>query len=375
MYTTNLNPSNELSHLPARNVRQFKNFNVKDYRGLRTIGIDINDHAVHQMMDAREQMKPFVDAIQGDILANSFTTPIQFLQTWLPGFVNMITAARKIDKLVGRATVGSWEDEEIIQGSMELTGGSVPYGDYTNTPFSSWQATYERRTIVSFEEGLQVGLKEAARAARVRIDSAGRKRAAAALALEIRRNSIGFNGFNNGANRTYGFLNDPNLPAYVAVVAGANGLPWSGKTYAEIQKDILTAVSTIRNNSKDVIDPKATPMTLAVATTAVDRLAEATDFGVSVLDWLQKNYPNIRIESAPELNAANGGANVFYLYADKVEDGDSDDDGRVFSQNVPVVFKLNGAAKYEKKFVESYSNATAGILLKRPYAVVRFTGI
>lgn len=101
---------------------------------------------------------------------------------------------------------------------------------------------------------------------------------------------------------------------------------------------------------------------------------KTSDFGISVLDWMRTNYPNVRIESAPELDDANGGAAVFYLYADKVDDG-STDDSSVFAQLVPAKFMALGVEKRSKSYVEDFANATAGVMAKRPYAVVRFTGI
>jgi len=297
------------------------------------------------------------------------------LQKLMPGFVNVVTAARKIDDFVGMSTVGSWEDEEIVQGIMEYTGSAVPYGDYTNVPFSSWNTNFERRTIVRFEEGMQVGTLEEARASRQRVNSASAKRDAAALSLEIQRNTIGFYGYNNGANRTYGFLNDPALPAYIAVPVGAlGGTQWSTKTTLEIIADILTAVTQLRTQSQDVIDPKKTPLTLALPTVCVDRLSTPTDLGYSVQEWLTANYSNIRVESAPELDGANGGANVFYLYAEKVDDMSSDD-SRTWVQAVPSKFTALGVEKHVKGYEEGYTNATAGLMLKRPYAVVRYSGI
>jgi hypothetical protein len=96
---------------------------------------------------------------------------------------------------------------------------------------------------------------------------------------------------------------------------------------------------------------------------------------MSVADWLKKTYPNMRVVVAPELAAANGGANVFYLYADEINDGDSDDGGQTFIQIVPTKFKTLGVEKRAKNYLEDYANATAGIMLKRPYAVVRRSGI
>ena len=362
---------NELSHLKASQVRPFKmNQNaVAQYHELAKLGICLDEADVQKMvayaMDA-DLVAPITTA--------SITTPIQFLQAWLPGFVEVITAARRIDVLVGITTQGRWEDEEIVQGIMEHTGGAVPYGDYTNVPFSSWNTNFERRTIVPFEEGMQVGKREEARAAAMNVNSPAEKRTAAALALEIVRNLVGFYGYNSGANRTYGLLNDPGLPAYVNVVAGSGGTPWEDKTFLEITADLREALSALRKQSEDRIDPSRTPIVLAIATSSRDYLSVTSDFGNSVADWLQKTYPNVRVESVPEFDEANGGDNVFYLFAESVEDN-ATDDSRTFVQVVPAKFQTVGVEQKAKSYIEDYTNATAGVLTKRPYAVIRRSGI
>lgn len=316
-----------------------------------------------------------MDDLQGLTTTASVGTPLQFLQTWLPGFVEIITASRNIDDLVGILTAGAWEDDEVVQGTLEQTGTAVPYNDYTNIPLSSWNLNLERRTIVRFEEGLQVGVLEEARAARVKINSAEQKRGAATLALEIQRNRVGFYGFNSGANRTYGFLNDPNLPAASALPNGASASPlWSSKTFQEIQKDIRLMVVAVRGQSGNTVDPTKVNLTLALPTAAVDYLSTTTDQGISVTDWMNKAYPKVRVVVAPELNAAVGGQNEAYLYAETVNDT-STDDKRTFSQIVPTKFRLVGVEAKAKAYKEDYSNATAGVLLKRPYAVVRRYGL
>lgn len=358
----------EHSFLTPRQVRQLENFNPSEFEALRRIGIGLDSRIVRQMMAG-------MDAIQPTVTTGSIATPVQFLQNWLPGFVFVITAARKIDDLVGISTTGSWEDEQIVQGILERTGNSQPYGDYTNVPLSSWNVNFNYRTVVRFEEGMKVGNLEAARSSRMQVDDSGMKREAAALALEIIRNTVGFFGFNSGANNTYGFLNDPGLPAYVTVSNGASGSPlWSTKTFLEICKDIRGAIVSLRNGSQDTIDPEKVDITLAVATNAVDWLSTTSDFGISVRDWLRQAYPRIRVVSAPQLNTANGGAGVFYLYAESISDM-STDDGRTFIQVVPTKFQVMGVQQMAKSYEEDYSNATAGVMCKRPYAVVRRSGI
>lgn len=316
------------------------------------------------------------DALQATVTTGTIPNLAQFLQTWLPGFVNVITQARKIDELVGISTVGAWEDEEVVQGVLEMTGGAQPYGDHANVPLASWNPSYERRKVVRFEEGMQVGTLEEARASRQNINSAASKRESAALALEIARNRTGFYGFNNGANRTYGFLNDPSLPAYVTVAATGSGssTTWASKSFLNITADLRAAFSGLRTQSGDTIDPESTEITLGIATACVDFLSVTSDFGVSIRDWIKTTYPKTRVVSAPELNSANGGANVFYLYAERVADS-STDDGLTFAQVVPAKFRLLGTEKRAKGYIEDYSNATAGVILKRPYAVKRYTGI
>lgn len=359
--------SQELFHVSARNVRPMvlsaeDSAQLESIAKLGIVGFD------------RMTSGTAMDAIQSSITTASITTPVQFLQTFMPGLVKVLTAARKIDEIVGVTTIGSFEDEEVVQGILENTGGASVYGDYTALPYASWNVNFERRTIVRFEQGMRVGQLEEMRAAKIKVSSADSKRESAALQLEIRRNSVGFSGYNGGNNRTYGVLNDPNLPAYVTVATGVGGVTWALKTFLEITADIRTAIQALRTQSQDTIDPETTPITLAIATAAVDMLSKTSDFGISVRDWLTKTYPKVRVVSAPQFNAANGGANVFYLFAEQISDT-STDDGRVFLQACPTKFMLRGVAKQVKGYEEGYSNATAGVFCKRPWAIVRRSGI
>lgn len=358
----------ERSHIGPRQVRPMDFTDVANFKDLARVGIIIDESKLAQMASG-------MDSLQAGVTTASIPTFVQFLQNWLPGFVRVSTAARKIDELVGITNSGSPEDEEIVQQMIETLGDAVEYGDYTNVPLSSWNTVAERRTIRRFEQGIRVGVLEEERAAKINVNSAQWKREAANMALEIQRNRVGFYGFNNGDGRTYGFLNDPSLPAYVTVATGAAASPlWANKTFLEICKDIRTCLVALRTQSKEVVNPDSTPITLAIATACVDRLSTTSDFGISVRDWLSKAYPNVRVVSAPELDAANGSANVMYAYAETVDDS-STDGGRTWVQVVPAKFQVIGVQKLAKGYEEDYRNATAGVMLKRPFAVYRASGI
>ena len=330
-------------------------------------GIGISGRA----MDQLPAMEAFaMDTIQQPTTTPSITGPIQFYQNWLPGIVEVQTIARKADEIVGINTAGAWSDEQIVQQIVENSQNAAPYGDTTAIPYAEWNQNFVYRNVVRFEQGLRVGVLEEERAGRVRMNSGAQKRRSAALGLEIARNQVAFYGYNAGNNLTYGLLNDPGLPAYVNV----SGAAWASATFLVIQSQILTAFQALRTQTGEVVDPGVTPITFTIATNCVDYLRKTSDYGISVMAWLKDAYPNVRIVSAPQYNAANGGANIFTLHADTVADSGTDD-SRTFVQVVPAKFQLLGIEKGAKYYAESYSNATAGSFCKRPYAVYRGSGI
>lgn len=370
----------EHNHIAARNVKPYRMTasEVRFYGALSGIGINLSDRVIDQMIDHAMDSNDVglsPAPLSGQSTPNT-VSPVQFLQNWLPGLVRYLTAARMIDQLVGISTIGAWEDEQIVQGALEPIGTAAPYGDYTNVPLASWNLTFITRNVVRFELGLIVGNLEEARAARVRVSSSGEKRGTVASGLEIQRNRVGFYGYNDGSGQTFGFLNDPALPAYVTATNGALASPlWSMKTFIEICADIRQMVAGVQIQGQGNIDVKSTPMTLAIPLTADQYLSMTTTLGgYSVQQWLKDTYPNIRVVAVPELVDANGGASAAYLYADSVEDGGTDD-GRTFIQVVPTKFNALGVERRSKSYVEDYSNATAGIMTKRPFAVYRLTGI
>lgn len=378
--------------LAALNITA-KDITAQAVNALATMGVILPPSMVYEQVQTLGALGAFDTAV-GDsaftapITSPTLPTPIQFLQTWLPGFIKVITAARQIDKLIGIDTVGEWEHEEIVATIVEPAAMATEYGDTTNVPLADWNVNFERRNIVRAEQGMAVYLLEEQRAAAMKLSTADQKRQAAALGLEIWRNAVGFYGWNNGRNRTFGFLNDPNLPAFLS---NPSGKSWGDATLTEDQvwenmlKDIRAAIVQLRIQSGDNIDPNSAKMCLALPTSKRDYLSVTTKFGISVQAWLEQTYKGLRIESAPELQGWNKAAglsgkssdDVFYLYLEEVSseiDG-STDGGQVFSQMVPTKFITLGVEKKIKSYLEDFGAASAGSLCKRPWAVVRVMGI
>jgi hypothetical protein len=327
---------------------------------------------------ARNALSVAMDAgLTQPVTTASGGVPVQFLQNFLQGVVHILTTARRGDVLAQVMTVGDWSDEEIVLTILEHLGQPELYKDHGDIPIAAWNATYERRTIVRFELGAEMTKLDEDRSAKAGLSSMDEKRAAVALAFEILRNEIFFYGFNNGVNRTFGFLNDPNLPAFVTLANGASGdTTWASKTAAERIADIVTAVSTLRTQSGSQVDPEAMQLKFAIAASVKDLMNESDSSftnGMTVNEWLSKNYPNITVEAIPEFDGADGGENVYYLYPETV-DGSGTDGGETVIQAVPSKMTALNTVQTMRGVSEGYTSATAGCFVKRGYAVYRASG-
>ena len=321
---------------------------------------------------SEKAMKDVMDAFPEMFTTPSVSTPIQFLQFLVPEAITQITTKKDIDDLVGLTMAGTWSDEEIVQAIIERLGTARPYGDKANPNYASYNVNYEKRTIVRFEQALETGILEDERASKARLNSRAIKKEAVAEILEIARNLVGYNGYANGDNKTYGLLNDPNLPSYVAVAnnTGNTSTKWEDKTFIEITKDIITAISALQVKSGNNWNPQTDGSVLAVSLSCYQYLNTLNTLGtMSVLDWIKKTYPNMEVKASAFLDGANASANVFYLYAKKLGGKD------VINQNVQDKMRFLGLDNRGKFVREYYSNATAGVFVLQPTGIVRYTGI
>ena len=294
----------------------------------------------------------------------------QFLQVWLPGMVRQLTTVRAIDRIAGVTAAGNWYDDTVIQRVATPVAKAELYGDSSNIPLASYGHTYATRGIVRYEQGFQVSMLEDAREGAGGISMAAEKRGAAMLALEIARNRTGFVGFAGGAAGVYGLLNDPGLSAY-ATTAGSK--TYSAMTFDEITTEMATRLGAIMTNSGGNVEQNsAFTIVLPVGYSTI--MTKPNTYGQTPLAWLNANYPNVRIEYVPEFTAANGGANVAYYFAERIEDG-STDGGNAMEQIVPAKMFNIGSERRAKGYIEDFGCASAGVMCKRPYLFVRVTGV
>lgn len=355
--------------LKPEQVKAFAMDADTDLETLQALGIGFDSEAVENLHNFYAKVGA-LDEAPATITVPSASNALQFLQYIMPTPIEIVTQARVADELLGRDFAGAWYDEEVVMPVLERTGNARLYGDTTNVPLASFNNNFEKRSICRWELGMQTAKLEAERASRMRIDAFAVKRSSIAQAMAITINDVAFNGFNGGANRTYGILNDPNLSAYTTVATGADGdTEWMSKTFLEITADIRTAVQELRVKSGANFNPERDGFTLGIAVSSMEALADTSDFGFSVEDFIKKNYPKCRIVAVPQFDGANGGENVFYAIADNIAGQ------KVASQIVQQELFLVGAQPTAKGMLEDYSCATAGAVVRMPIGVVRYSGI
>lgn len=345
---------------------------------LEKLGISVSDSFARSFN--KNAISVALDAgITQPVTTPSNGTPVQFLQEFLPGVVNILTTVRKADQVAPVVTAGEWHLEEVVLKTMEHTSNPELYSDHGGVPLVSFNETYEKRQIVRFELGIQHTQLADARSAATGTSPQNEKRQALAEGFEILRNDIAFNGFNVGTGKTYGILNDPTLPNYVQVINGGGGdSEWSSKTAVEIINDLSTALKALEIQAGGHIDPTMNAISLEIPlgfNHYLTRSDGSFNNGMTAMEWLNKNYPTVKVVTVPQFNGANSGENVFYLKAVSV-DNSGTDGGEAMIQVVPAKMRALGSAPNEKGGVtEGYTAAYAGVFTKRPYAVVRYTDI
>lgn len=307
-------------------------------------------------------------ALVGPAVAPGYILPEQ-LRTVIPGVIRQLTTPKLIDEILGMTTVGRWEDESIEWLMAEHFAKAELYGDHSNTPLATYGGGTELRGVVRFEQGFEVGLLESVRQAASGFDVNDEKRRAAIDSLDQARQDIGMFGFANPANPVYGILNEPGLAPYIELA------PFAGKTFAQLTGYYQTLFSALETQSQGRIND-TTPLTIVepLGYRQYRYVTNPTGQGETVQEWLNRNFPTIRTIYTPEFLGANGGQNVIYMFADTV-DVDDEAAGSTAEQIVPTKYQLIGTEQLLKRTVESATNATAGVVITRPWAWARGTNI
>lgn len=353
-------------------LRPFKHLHDKDMTldAFDEIGFSFDKSALDTLMSIQGGKACGMDASPDMQTTPSASAAVQFLQHWMPDTIELLTTANDLDKALPRVLAGRFQDEVIVQAIAELTGMAAPYSDRGAGNFADFNINYEVRHVVRQRVDMEVGRYEEMTSAEAHVNAAELKRNAVRRILETTRNIIGYKGYFEGVNRTYGLLNDPNLGAYETVAAGASAsTEWKNKTALEIQRDILAAISKLSAQCAGNFDSDSDRFIILISQKVKDYLNKSNEYKLTVKAWLKENYPNVELRTSAWLNGANGDQNVMYVFADSLGGH------KVMYNLVEDVLRLMGVAQLGVITQEQYANACAGVMVVQPLGIVRYTGI
>lgn len=234
--------------------------------------------------------------------------------TWVdPKAVEILVSPMMFAVIAGETQKGSWADDVYMFKTVEATGQTSSYDDYARSGSADVNYNFPQRQNYRFQAFLQYGDLEIEKAAKAKIDLPADKQAANALALMKAQNAMYAYGIGGLAN--YGVLNDPSL--LPPITPTYSWLTSSSATANTIYQDVVRLMVMLFQQTQGAVTAND-KMTLAMSPANAGILSQVTLYNTnSVLMLLKQNYPNLRLETAPEYETASG--QLVQLFADEVD--------------------------------------------------------
>lgn len=290
-----------------------------------------------------------------------------FLSTYIdPKLIEVLVSPMKAAEVVGsEVKKGDWTTKTAMFPVVESTGETSSYGDYSNNGSVGANSNFPQRQSYHYQVVTQWGEMELETAGLARIDWANRLNIASALTLSKFQNKTYFYGVEGLQN--YGLLNDPGLNAsIVPTTKTAGGTTWAVATALEVLDDVSKLYKQLQTQAGGVIE-LTTPMTLAMSPASEVALTKTTIYNVNVSDLLKKNYPGLKIVTAPEY-ATDAGEQI-QLMVDSWEGQKTAD--TAFTEKMrahPIVIDLSS-------FKQKKSQGTWGTVIYRPAMIAGMLGV
>lgn len=304
---------------------------------------------------------------QPTLITTSSSGIPSFLANYIdPKIIQTLVSPMKAAEVVGsEVKKGDWTTLTAQFPMIEHTGQTSSYGDYSNSGSVGNNFQYPTRQSYTYQVVTTWGERELEMAGLGKIDLAAQRSIASVLTLNKFQNQTYFFGVSGLQCR--GLLNDSDLPAAIApITKAATGTSWSNATarekFLDVKKLYVSVATTLNGN----LDPNA-KMTLAMSPISQGNLADVTDFNVSAVDMIKKNFPNMTIKVAPEYTTASG--EYLQLIVDEI-DGQRTADV-AFTEKLrahPIKVELSS-------FQQKKSQGTWGAIIYRPAAVGLMLGI
>lgn len=252
-----------------------------------------------RLLDEAERLA--VDA-QPQLITQASSGIPSWLSTWIdPQKIDILFAPMRAAMIAPETKKGDWTTDTAMFMTVEPDGEVSSYDDYSNNGASNANVNFPQRQSYHYQTFTQYGEKEQAKAGLAKLDWANLMDTSSILILNKFQNLSYFFGISGLAN--YGLLNDPNLT--VPISATYSWLTNSSATGATVYQDFVRLFQLLVANTNGLVD-HLTPMVLAMSPSQESALTYTNTFNVNVTDQLTKNFPNLKVISAPEYALASG---------------------------------------------------------------------
>lgn len=293
-------------------------------------------------------------AQDADLLTDPNAGILSMFTTYVdPRVIEVAVEPMKAAQIFGETKKGSWIDTNLQFPIAESTGEVSSYDDFSNNGMAGTNVNWEDRQPYHYQTIVEVGEREVERAGAAKLDWVARKQIAAALVLNKFQNKSYFYGIDGLKN--YGLLNDPSLSP--SLPGGAwDSLP-AEDVFASIQGALY---GRLISQTQGLVD-RDTRMKLILSPTNEVNLLKTNQYNVNVVDQLKKNFPNLDIETAPEMSTPAG--ELVYLVVEEYEGVRTIEPTFTEKMRVhPMVLNLSS-------WKQKRSQGTVGTIIYRPLMV------
>lgn len=277
----------------------------------------------------------------------------------------LVTPMKAAIILGGETGKGDWTTLSTQFPVTESTGFTSSYGDFSNDGNVGSNFNWVPRQSYAFQTITQWGERELALYGAAAIDYSGELNLATALVHGKFMNKTYF--FGVGGLQNFGLLNDPSLSSAITPTTKiATGTSWAAAQPQEINADVQLLYSGLQTQLGGNLDLNA-EMVLAMSPGSEVYLLNTNLYNVSVRDVLRKNFPNLRVETAPEY--ATTGGNVVQLICvsiDGIRTGMP-----AFTEKLRSHMLVPDVSSWKQK----KSGGTWGAIIKRPLCISQMLGV
>jgi hypothetical protein len=304
-----------------------------------------------------------------------------FLTQWVdPSTLRILLSPNKAAKILGEEKKGDWTTQTAMFPLVERTANVASYGDFNANGHAGANITYPQRQSFLYQTVIEYGELEMERAGLAKLSWATELEDAAVTGLNKFQNYTYLYGVAGLQN--YGLTNDPSLSATLTpATKQAGGVRWVNTsnvivaTANEIYQDIQSLFIQVIGQANGNLDEESTYV-LAMSPQSSVALTATNQYNVNVRDLLNKNFPNLTIETVPQyggVSATNtqgmAAGNLIQLIATSV---DGQDTGYcAFNEKLRSHPVIRDMSSFKKKITQG----TWGAIIRQPFAIASMQGI